>query len=640
MTLAAPLGSLPASGGPWSGPAASTEVARSKPVSLVTRTFADEARVLIVDDDDEARTAAAEALRSLGLVVEEVSNGLDALKAFQSIRPHIAILEVMTPFVDGYSTCRAMRDLPGGDEASILMMTDLDDLESLRFGYDAGATDFITKPINPIILQHRIRYMLRSAEVLDELRRSERKIAHIAGHDALTGLPNRRSLEAYMKRLTEERAAAGAVFLLDLDGFKRVNDTLGHTAGDDLICQVGSRITETFRIRQDAVSKRPLDRILARLGGDEFVFIDPHVTTAAEASAIADRMLGAIGDGFDLLGHRITVTASIGVALVNDVGANIERLIQSADSAMYDAKAHDRNNARFYSKVLSEKARKHLDIENALRNPATLSQLELFYQPKIDVASGKVVGAEGLLRWRHPERGLVPPGDFIAVAEETGLIVGIGRWVVGEACRQLRAWQDVEELRGMRIAVNVSARQFRDPHFFEDVRKIIEEYEIDPRALEIEITEGTLMDDTKSARTVLTELKKLGIWLALDDFGTGYSSLGYLRQFPFDTLKVDRSFVSDLLTDEGCAAITSAIVAMANRLHLQVVAEGVETEGQLECLRGLGCEQVQGYFFSKPLPVPDFEKWALGRVAIESLRTPRQFPHQRLSAIPPLHTAR
>lgn len=630
MTLAAP----------WSGPAASPETARPKPVSLVTRTFADEARVLIVDDDDEARTAAAEALRSLGLVVEEVSNGLDALKAFQAIRPHIALLEVMTPFVDGYSTCRAMRDLPGGDEASILMMTDLDDLESLRFGYDAGATDFITKPINPIILQHRIRYMLRSAEVLDELRRSERKIAHIAGHDALTGLPNRRSLETYMKRLTEERSASGAVFLLDLDGFKRVNDTLGHTAGDDLICQVGSRITETFRIRQDAVSKRPLDRILARLGGDEFVFIDPHVTTAAEASNIADRMLGAIGEGFDLLGHRITVTASIGVALVNEVGANIERLIQSADSAMYDAKAHDRNNARFYSKVLSEKARKHLDIENALRNPATLSQLELFYQPKIDVATGKVVGAEGLLRWRHPERGLVPPGDFIAVAEETGLIVGIGRWVVREACRQLRAWQDVEELRGMRLAVNVSARQFRDPHFFEDVRKIIQEYEIDPRALEIEITEGTLMDDTKSARAVLTELKKLGIWLALDDFGTGYSSLGYLRQFPFDTLKVDRSFVSDLLTDEGCAAITSAIVAMANRLHLQVVAEGVETEGQLECLRGLGCEQVQGYFFSKPLPVPDFEKWVFGRVAVESLRTPRQFPHQRLSAIPPLYTAR
>ena len=641
MTLAAP----------WSGSTVSPETGRPKPlnpaptalvsINGITRSFTEEARVLIVDDDDEARTAAAEALRSLGLVVEEVSNGLDALKAFQATRPHIALLEVMTPFVDGYSTCRAMRDLPGGDEASIVMMTDLEDLESLRFGYDAGVTDFITKPVNPIILQHRIRYMLRSAEVLDELRRSERKIAHIAGHDALTGLPNRRSLEAYMKRLTENGLpVTGAVFLLDLDGFKRVNDTLGHSAGDDLICQVGRRIEETFRIRQETGTKRPLDRILARIGGDEFVFIDPNVASSADASVLADRMLGAIGDGFDLLGHRITVTASIGVALLSEVGPNIERLLQSADSAMYDAKAHDRNNARFYSKVLSEKARAHLDIENALRNPATLSQLELFYQPKLDVASGKVVGAEGLLRWRHPERGLVPPGDFIAVAEETGLIVGIGRWVVREACRQLRAWQDVPELCGMRIAVNVSARQFRDPRFFEDVRRILDEAGVDPRTLEIEITEGTLMDDTKSARAVLTDLKKLGIWLALDDFGTGYSSLGYLRQFPFDTLKIDRSFVSDLLTDEGCAAITGAIVAMAGRLHLNVVAEGVETEGQLECLRGLGCDQVQGFFFSKPLPVPDFEKWALGRVTVETLRSPRQFPQQRVSAIPPLYPVR
>ncbi|HSO30959.1 MAG TPA: EAL domain-containing protein [Labilithrix sp.] len=601
-----------------------------------------EPRILIVDDDDEARTAAAEALRSAGLVVEEVSNGLDALKAFQARRPHIVLLEVMTPFVDGYSTCRAMRDQAGGDEASIVMMTDIDDVESLRFGYEAGATDFITKPVNPVILQHRIRYMLRAAEVTDQLRKSERQIAHTAEHDALTGLPNRRSLEHYMRRFSEEspRSELGAVFLVDLDGFKRVNDTFGHSAGDELICEVGRRMTECFQLgaRAPDDAQGPL---LVRFGGDEFVFIEPSVGSRADALDVADRMLAAIGGSFEIRGHQLSVTASIGIALMSDVGTDIERLIQSADTAMYDAKAHDRNNARFYSHVLSDKARAHLDIENALRHPSTLDQFELFYQPKVDLRSGRVVGAEGLLRWRHPERGLISPADFIGVAEDTGLIVPIGRWVVREACRQVRAWNEVPALRGMRIAVNVSARQFRDRHFLDDVKQILSETGIDPRAIEIEITEGTLMNDTKAARALLNELKQLGIWIALDDFGTGYSSLGYLRQFPFDTLKVDRSFVSDLLTDDGCAAITSAIVAMANRLGLNVVAEGVETEGQLEYLRKLGCDQIQGYFYSRPLPVAAFERWAAGRVATEALRAPRQFASgQRLSVIPQLRAMR
>jgi diguanylate cyclase (GGDEF)-like protein len=600
--------------------------------------------VLIVDDDDEARAAAAEALRSAGLVVDEVSNGLEALKAFQTRRPHI-VREVMTPFVDGYSTCRAMRDQAGGEEASIVMMTDIDDVESLRFGYEAGATDFITKPVNPVILQHRIRYMLRAAEVTDQLRRSERQIAVAAEHDALTGLPNRRSLDHYMRRLCEERpnVSLGAVFLVDLDGFKRVNDTFGHSAGDELICEVGRRMTECFQLerRSPSDARRPLSPLLVRFGGDEFIFIEPSVETREEAMHVADRMLAAIGGSFEIRGHQLSVTASIGIALLSDVGTDIERLIQSADTAMYDAKAHDRNNARFYSHELSDAARAHLDIENALRQPHALDQLELFYQPKVDLRTSRVVGAEALLRWRHPERGLVSPAEFVPVAEDTGLIVPIGRWVVREACRRVKAWNDVPALRGMRIAVNVSARQFRDPRFLQDVQQILDETGIDPRAIEIEITEGTLMNDTKAARAILNELKKLGIWIALDDFGTGYSSLGYLRQFPFDTLKVDRSFVSDILVDDGSAAITSAIIAMANRLGLNVVAEGVETEGQLEYLRTLGCDQIQGYFYSRPLPVLEFERWAVGKVKTDSLRAPRQFASgQRLSVIPGLRAIR
>ncbi len=600
-------------------------------------------RVLIVDDEDAARTQTAEVLRASGFEVEEASNGLDALKAFAARRPHIALLEVMTPFVDGYSTCRAMRDLPGGEAVSIVMMTDLEDIESLRFGYDAGATDFITKPINPVILQHRIRYMLRAVELIDELRNSQRQIAHIADHDALTGLPNRRALEKYMQRLTASRGGAnlGAIFLLDLDGFKRVNDTFGHTAGDELICGVGRRMTAALGMSSSPpTAQRPLERILARLGGDEFVFIDPDVSSVDEASALASRMLAACADGFDVRGHQVAVTASIGVALVSEVGPSIERLIQCADAAMYDAKAHDRNNARFYSHVLSERSRTHLDLESALRHPALFNQLELFYQPKIDVRTSKVVGAEALLRWRHPDRGVVSPAEFIPIAEETGLIVGIGRWVIRQACAQLRAWSTNPALRSLRIAINVSARQLRDPHFVDDVKQIVRENAIDPRALEIEITEGTLMNDTKLARSYLGELKTFGVWLALDDFGTGYSSLGYLRQFPFDTLKIDRSFVFDVLEDEGCAAITSAIVAMANRLKLDVVAEGVENERQLEYLARLGCDQVQGYFFSRPRPAAEFEEWTLSRATTTAtLKPPRQFSERPLSVIPPMTPA-
>ncbi len=600
---------------------------------------ADEARVLIVDDDEEARTKVARALREVGFLVEEAANGLDALKAFQMHRPHVALLEVMTPFLDGFSTCRAMRDLPGGQDASIVMMTDSDDIESLQFGYDAGATDFLTKPVNETLLQHRMKYMLRTAEVVDQLRRSERKIAHLAYHDALTGLPNRRSLERYMDRLVElgTDRSAGAIFLIDLDGFKRVNDTFGHSAGDELICEVGRRVADCFHIDIDAEDLGERSAFLARLGGDEFVFVDPTVSCADDACGVASRMLAAIGDVFDLRGHEIVITASIGMALVADVHGSVEELIQRADAAMYDAKAHDRNNARFYSRALSDEARARLEMEGSLRSALAQNQLEVFYQPKIDTVTHAVTGAEALLRWRLPDGTMISPAEFIPVAEETGLIIAIGRWVLEQACTQVRAWQDEPNMQGLRIAVNVSARQFREPHFVDELRDLLGTIGLDPGCLELEITEGTLMNDTKLAREVLSELKTLGVWLALDDFGTGYSSLGYLRRFPFDTLKVDRSFVRDVLTDEGCAAITAAVVAMAQRLHLDVVAEGVETEAQLEHLRVIGCGEVQGFLFCPAVPAAEFRRWVAGRIRRREPARPRRMPPAgRNSAIPPM----
>lgn len=611
---------------------------------VVASASPDEARVLIVDDDDEVRTAAASALREVGLVVDEASNGLDALKLFQSRRPRVALLEVMTPFLDGFSTCRAMRDLPGGKEATIVMMTDLDDLESLRFGYDAGATDFLTKPINPVLFQHRMKYMLRAAEVVDQLRTSERKIAYLAYHDALTGLPNRRALERYMDRLMRSapKETTGAAFLIDLDGFKRVNDTFGHSAGDELICEVGRRVAKCFAIDVGAedhdVGCAPSRMFLARLGGDEFVLVDPSISDAFEASRVASQMLSAIGSVFELRGHEIVITASIGVTLVADAGGSVEALLLRADSAMYDAKAHDRNNARFYSPTLSDEARARLTMENSLRNALAQEEFEVYYQPKLDAATEEVVGAEALLRWRTADGTFVSPAEFIPVAEESGFITSIGRWVLEQACCRARAWQDRPETRGLRIAVNVSARQFRDPHFVAELNYILGDTGLAPGCLELELTEGTLMDDTKLTCEVLAELKRTGVWLALDDFGTGYSSLGYLRRFAVDTLKIDRSFVRGLLADEGCAAITGAVVAMAQRLRLSVVAEGVETVEQLEHLRRLGCAQVQGFLFSPALPAPGFERWVEGRSVSPTLTAPpRRMPLPgRSSALPPM----
>lgn len=622
-------------------PVTGTSIAPRRSLSIVAApATSNEPRVLIVDDDDVARSAAARALRAVGFIVDEASNGLDALKLFEAHRPHIALLEVMTPFLDGFSTCRAMRELAGGEDASIVMMTDLDDIESLQFGYDAGATDFVMKPIKAIVLQHRMKYMLRAADVVDQLRKSERKIAHLAYHDALTSLPNRRSLERYMRRLSEcaiDGARPGALFLIDLDGFKRVNDTFGHGAGDELICEVGRRVVAYFAIDPtiEDVSLDVTRPMLARIGGDEFIFVEPSVVGLEDTRAVAARLLAAIGSVFDLRGHEILITASIGIALVDDAKGDVEALIQRADAAMYDAKAHDRNNARFYSPLLSEKARCHLETESALRYALSAGELELYYQPKIDVVTGELSGAEALLRWHGPNGRMVPPDEFIPVAEETGLIVPIGRWVLEQACRQTRAWHEIPGLKGLQIAVNVSARQFRHPKFLEDVKRVLEETGLHPNALELEITEGTLMSDTNVAREVLRELKALGVWLALDDFGTGYSSLGYLRRFPFDTLKVDRSFVREVLSDEGSAAITSAVVAMAQKLRLNVVAEGVETVDQLEYLRDLGCAQVQGFLFSRPLPAEGFRTWAAGRGQPRELAEPRKMaPEGRNSAIP------
>lgn len=426
------------------------------------------------------------------------------------------------------------------------------------------------------------------------------RIRQLAWYDALTGLPNRALLQ---DRLAQAMACAArnreqlAILFIDLDQFKTINDSLGHSVGDRLLQQVAARLTDCARA-SDTVS---------RLGGDEFVIVMPRIRAPADAAFLAEKVLAAIVRPYDVDGRELHVTASIGIAIYPDDGADGETLIKNADAAMYLAKESGRNNYQYFTEALNASAVSRMSLENALRGALERHEFVLHYQPQVDLSSGALVGVEALIRWQHPEWGLVPPDRFIPVAEDCGLIVPIGVWVLQEACRQNKAWQ-AAGLPLITMAVNVSAVQFHQGDLAEIVGDILAECGLDAGCLEIELTESALMKGVHSAAEALQQFKNMGVRLAIDDFGTGHSSLGYLRRFPIDKLKIDRSFVSDVTTDPDDAAIVSAIIAMGHRLRLKVVAEGVETPEQLAFLRQEGCDEAQGYHYSKPLPADDVER--------------------------------
>jgi diguanylate cyclase (GGDEF)-like protein/PAS domain S-box-containing protein len=429
---------------------------------------------------------------------------------------------------------------------------------------------------------------------------AEEKIRQLAWHDSLTGLPNRALL---MDRLSVATAGALrdketlATLFIDLDQFKHINDSLGHATGDRLLQQVAQRLAGCVRA-SDTV---------ARLGGDEFVVIMPNIRAPADASLLAEKILAALAPPHVIDGRELYISPSIGIAVCPEDGCDFESLIQHADAAMYRAKESGRNNYQFYTAALNARAVEHLTLASALRGALERRELSLHYQPQFDLASGAITGVEALLRWRHPEFGWVAPDRFIPVAEDSGLIVPIGEWVLQEACRQARAWQ-AAGLPPLLMAVNVSGAQFRQAGLAKTVRDILAEHGLDATSLEIEVTESVLMKNADNAVDILRTLREMGVQLAIDDFGTGYSSLAYLKRFPIDMLKIDRSFVRDVMTDPDDAAIASAIIAMAHRLRLKVIAEGVETPGQLGFLRQEGCDVAQGYLYSKPLPPEDLER--------------------------------
>lgn len=674
-------------------------------------------RILVADDDGMLRDIATAMLENAGFTVETVGSGDAAVAACLRQMPQLLLLDVEMPEGNGYQACTNIRALPHGRDVPIVMVTGFDDPTSINLAYDAGATDFVVKPINWALLAHRIRYVLRGARTLEALRFSEQKnsallkaipdgiflvdaaglISHcyspvrglalpacgaprldelippsertrameclestlggvpaafefsvpragearhfecrylpnpgglalaivrdvtqrkqteahihrLAYFDGLTGLPNREWISEYLSEALAEAAGAGqsvALLFVDLDQFKRINDTLGHETGDALLRQVAARLSS-------ALTGAGAAGRLARVGGDEFIVVLTGPTSLAAAEKVAQQAQAALAAPFVQASYELVVTPSIGIALYPEHGADTQTLLKHADAAMYEAKASGRNQARVYTSSLNTRAVKRLSLEMELRRAFEAQQLEVHYQPQYEAGSLKLAGAEALLRWFHPQRGQVPTADFVAVAEETGLIGEIGRWALQQVCRDLRQWRELK-LAVPPVAVNVSGRDFMRQDVLLRLSGVVEAAHLPASLFELELTEGVLMQDVESGQRSLQALKEFGFALAIDDFGTGYCSLNYLKRFALDTLKVDRAFVNDITVDSDDAAIVRAIIGLGHNLNLKIVAEGVETPEQLEFLRAAGCDLVQGYLLSRALtPVAFLERLRVG----------------------------
>jgi diguanylate cyclase (GGDEF)-like protein/PAS domain S-box-containing protein len=451
-------------------------------------------------------------------------------------------------------------------------------------------------------------------EDISDRKVAEEQVQFLAYYDALTGLPNRSLLR---DRLSQALASARrrkdkvALLFLDLDRFKDINDSLGHSAGDLLLKEVAERLKRWAR-EQDTV---------ARLGGDEFLIVLADVKDIPGAAVAAERLMDAMTAEFVVQGHPLMVNCSLGISIFPEHGADGETLIKNADAAMYSAKDYGRNNFQFFTGDMNSEVVERLTLENSLRLALEKKELFLVYQPQMDIATGRITGLEALLRWQHPELGLVPPDKFIRIAENSGLIVPIGEWVLRTACSQVRKWQD-EGLLAVPVAVNVSAVQFRQEGFRKLIDRVLRETGLAPEYLELELTESLLLSNADVTLSVLRGLKTMGLKLAIDDFGTGYSSFSYLKHFPVSKLKIDRSFVRDVAVNPDDAAITTAIISMAKSLNLKVIAEGVEDEAQMSFLRAHQCDEIQGYYFSKPL-APEEAADRLRGIGLQALSASR-----------------
>jgi diguanylate cyclase (GGDEF)-like protein len=518
-------------------------------------------------------------------------DGLETIQQLWAVDPHIQV--VICSAHSDYDWTDVVARLHHSDKL-LVVKKPFEPIEVLQC-----ANALTRKWQNELTLRRQVENLEQVVEDRTRgLEAANRQLRHLATHDSLTGLPNRVLLEDRVSQAIAHATREGhmfAVAIFDLDRFKVVNDSFGHRAGDELLKVAAQRIQGVAR---------GIDTVV-RLGGDEFVLIIDRLAQAGDASGVAQRAAAALRQPLQVGGIDLHVSASIGIAMFPQDGATVEALLAHADAAMYCVKQLGRNSLQFYAPGMDAKTQERGQLERDLHEALGRQQFELHYQPKVDARTGLVHGAEALLRWRHPQRGMVSPADFIPLAEECGLIETIGEWVIREACRQARAWQH-EGLARTRVAVNLSAYQFRGGTLLQVIRRALEDFGLEPSYLEVEITESALMSDPEESVNILEQLSRMGVLVSVDDFGTGYSSMSYLRRFPIDKLKIDRTFIKDISSRADDASIVTAIVSLAHSLQLKVVAEGVETPEQLEFLQRLGCDQYQGYHFSPAVPAAEF----------------------------------
>jgi predicted signal transduction protein with EAL and GGDEF domain/ActR/RegA family two-component response regulator len=684
--------------------------------------------LLIVDDDPGIRMLLRASMENAGYQVVEANDGVQAIEQFMRHKPAAILMDVDMPEIDGYEACARIRQDQAGLHVPIIMVTGMEDVDSVNRAYSAGATDFITKPINWDLLGYRVRYVLRSSRTFSELRTSEakndallkaipdtffivhqsgtirdyipgidaghlleprgdqqnifdyfpariaeewhdqiadvaanktashfelklgdgederhyeleivpylknltltsfrditerkkaeEKIHNLAYYDPLTGLPNRQRFHQQLELAIEtakKNDLKVAALYVDLDDFKRINDTLGHNYGDVVLQVASKRMARCVR-DEDMVGRAETSTAtmlkepnLARLGGDEFVAILQNLRTEDEALVVAERIRDELMQPVQHEGQELVVTSSIGVAIYPDDGEDSESLLKNADMAMYQSKAAGRNSVRFYSGTMSIRSLERLSLEMSLRNALENDEFELYYQPKVSVETKCWVGFEALLRWQHPEEGFIDPKRFIPLAEETGLIEPLGKWALRQACNQTRKWVD-KFGDNFTMGVNISSHQFLQSNDVADeILQELSRLSLSPRMLQVEVTESLMMDERVKAVAMISKLRDAGVTIAMDDFGTGKSSLGSLQSFPLDVLKIDSSFVQGLESDEGKAIVCKTIIEMGHNLGLRVNAEGVEMTEQFEFLREHHCDEVQGYLFCGPVPAQKLE---------------------------------
>ncbi len=546
--------------------------------------------IIIADDDPAILLLLRHILVSEHYDVTEATSGHEVIELCREFNYDLAIFDLVMPGMNGIQACYEV-SFQVTCPPPVLIITSLDDDNSVSNAFDAGAVDYITKPINWSVFKQRVKRIVEGEQYRKQVRQLE-------FHDVLTGLPNRALL---LDRLESaiNRAQRGdklvALMMVDLDNLKLVNETLGHHNGDKLILSVANRLRQTMRETDT----------LSRTGGDEFNLIIENIQKLEDIGILAAKFSRIIEHMMTIQDHEIHVKASIGISVYPQDGDQVGSLLSNADSALHRAKEMGGNVHEFYSPEMGKKANRRLKLEHSLRTAIENHQLLVYYQPKVDLKDGKAWGMEALVRWDHPEHGIIPPDEFIPIAEETGLILALGKSVIEQSCAQFKQWQE-QNLQLTNLSINVSARQFKEQDLVSLLKEVINEHQLDPEHIELELTESTLLNNEDQALAILTELHNMGIVLSIDDFGTGYASLAYLKRLPIDVLKIDRSFTDGIMHDPDDQAIINAINGLARGLGLKLVAEGIETQDQLEQIKRLGVDYGQGYYWSPPRPAEQY----------------------------------